>query len=129
MDQKADVELLYEDTVSAEGIEEFERRVAERIRSLRQQRGLTLQKLAERARVSKSMISKVERGEASPSAGTMSRLADGLGFRSQPFWANMIAIASRFSAWPTSHWPTTPYTDGRGAPCLRCFRRMDSTSS
>lgn len=79
MDQRVEPGPLDTDAALGEGIGDIEQRVAERIRTLRRQRGLTLQNLAERAGVSKSMISKVERGEASPSAGTMSRLAEGLG--------------------------------------------------
>lgn len=80
MDQRVVVDPQHaKGQLPAESVSEIERRVAERIRGLRRQRGMTLQKLAERANVSKSMISKVERGEASPSATTMSRLADGLG--------------------------------------------------
>ena len=58
---------------------QIESRVSRRIRELRRDRGMTLQTLAEKAGVSKSMISKVERGEASPSAATVARLAAGLG--------------------------------------------------
>lgn len=43
------------------------------------ERGLTLDGLAERAGVSRSMISLVERGESSPTAAVLHRLATGLG--------------------------------------------------
>lgn len=54
-------------------------RLAARVRSLRAERGLTLDGLAERAGVSRSMISLVERGESSPTAAVLDRLAGGLG--------------------------------------------------
>ncbi|MBB4637582.1 helix-turn-helix domain-containing protein [Longimicrobium terrae] len=54
-------------------------RLAVRLRNLRAERGLTLEALAERAGVSRSMISLVERGESSPTAAVLDRLAAGLG--------------------------------------------------
>ena len=43
------------------------------------ERGLTLDGLSERAGVSRSMISLIERGESSPTASVLHRLATGLG--------------------------------------------------
>lgn len=54
-------------------------RLAARLRGLRSDRGLTLDGLAERAGVSRSMISLIERGESSPTAAVLDRLAAGLG--------------------------------------------------
>ncbi|HET6762437.1 MAG TPA: helix-turn-helix domain-containing protein [Longimicrobiaceae bacterium] len=54
-------------------------RLAARVRGLRTQRGLTLHALAERTGVSRSMISLVERGESSPTAAVLDKLAGGLG--------------------------------------------------
>jgi transcriptional regulator with XRE-family HTH domain len=53
--------------------------LAERLRLLRAERGLTLDGLAERTGVSRSMISLVERGESSPTAAVLDKLAAGLG--------------------------------------------------
>jgi len=53
--------------------------LAERLRSLRVERGLTLEGLAERTGVSRSMISLIERAESSPTAVILDRLAAGLG--------------------------------------------------
>jgi transcriptional regulator with XRE-family HTH domain len=53
--------------------------LAERLRSLRLERGLTLDGLADRTGVSRSMISLIERGESSPTAAVLDRLAGGLG--------------------------------------------------
>ena len=53
-------------------------RMAARIRELRAARGLSLEALAGRSGVSRSMISLVERGEASPTAVVLERLAVGL---------------------------------------------------
>lgn len=54
-------------------------RIAERIRSLRQDRGMSLEALAAKCGVSRSMISLIERGESSPTAVVLEKLADGLG--------------------------------------------------
>jgi transcriptional regulator with XRE-family HTH domain len=61
-------------------------RIARRVLALRQQRGLSLEALAQRCNVSKSMISLIERGESSPTAVVLERLAAGLG----------VALASLF---------------------------------
>lgn len=53
--------------------------LAGRLKALRLQRGLTLDGLAEQAGVSRSMISLIERGESSPTASVLNRLATGLG--------------------------------------------------
>src|SRR5688572_1842768 len=58
---------------------DLNRRVAERVRTVRALRGLTLDALAERSGVSRSMISSVERAESSPTAALLGRLAAGLG--------------------------------------------------
>ena len=53
--------------------------LARRIRSEREAKGWSLAGLAERAHVSKAMLSKIERGEASPTAATLSRIATAYG--------------------------------------------------
>jgi transcriptional regulator with XRE-family HTH domain len=53
--------------------------IARRLRESRQTRRLTLQHLAERAKISKSFLSKVERGNVSISLAALSRLAHALG--------------------------------------------------
>ncbi len=54
-------------------------RIATRVKELRAARSLTLEALAERCGVSRSMISLVERGESSPTAVVLDKLAAGLG--------------------------------------------------
>lgn len=54
-------------------------RLARRLRQLRTTSSLSLDALAKRAGVSRSMISLVERGESSPTAAVLDRLAAGLG--------------------------------------------------
>lgn len=53
--------------------------IAQRLLSLRQQRGLSLADLAAASGVSKAMISRIERVESSPTAALLGRLAAGLG--------------------------------------------------
>jgi transcriptional regulator with XRE-family HTH domain len=55
------------------------RRIAGRVRELRTGRQLSLHDLAARSGVSRSMISLVERGESSPTAVVLEKLATGLG--------------------------------------------------
>src|SRR5262249_29224692 len=57
----------------------LDRRIAARVRELRAGLGLTLAELAARSGVSRSMISVVERGESSPTAALLDKLAAGLG--------------------------------------------------
>jgi transcriptional regulator with XRE-family HTH domain len=54
-------------------------RIARRVQALRRQRGLSLAALAQRCKVSRSMISLIERAESSPTAVVLDRLAVGLG--------------------------------------------------
>jgi transcriptional regulator with XRE-family HTH domain len=63
-------------------------RIAGRVSALRAGLGLSLEALAARSGVSRSMISLVERGESSPTAVVLERLATGLG----------VPLASLFDA-------------------------------
>lgn len=54
-------------------------RIARRVRDLRAARGMSLEALATACGVSRSMISLVERGESSPTAVVLEKLATGLG--------------------------------------------------
>ena len=54
-------------------------RIAERLRSLRAAQALSLEALAARSGVSRSMISLIERGESSPTAVVLDKLAVALG--------------------------------------------------
>src|SRR5512132_2742787 len=53
-------------------------RIAARVRTLRGKRGYTLDGLAEASGVSRSMISLIERGQSSPTASVLDKLAAGL---------------------------------------------------
>jgi transcriptional regulator with XRE-family HTH domain len=62
------------DTVS-----DLNQRIADRVRELRAAQGLSLDALAGKSRVSRSMISLIERGESSPTAVVLEKVAAGLG--------------------------------------------------
>lgn len=63
-------------------------RIARRVSALRAERELTLDELAGRCDVSRSMISLIERGESSPTAVVLEKVATGLG----------VTLASLFEA-------------------------------
>jgi transcriptional regulator with XRE-family HTH domain len=69
------LELSQMDSSTDAGINE---RIARCVRDLRATRGLTLDALATRSGVSRSMISMIERGAASPTAVVLEKLAAGL---------------------------------------------------
>ena len=58
---------------------EIDRLLGQRLKTARQRHGLTLDALARRSGVSRAMISRVERGESSPTAALLVRLGSGLG--------------------------------------------------
>lgn len=58
---------------------ELNRRIAARVRALRTARGLSLEALAAHSGVSRSMISLIERGESSPTAVILQKLAAAYG--------------------------------------------------
>jgi transcriptional regulator with XRE-family HTH domain len=71
-----------------EGGSDLNRRIGERVRELRSARALSLDALATRSGVSRSMISLIERGESSPTAVVLEKLAGGFG----------VTLASLFDA-------------------------------
>lgn len=79
-------------------------RIARRVRQLRTQLGMTLDQLAAKCDVSRSMLSLVERGESSPTAVVLEKIATGLG----------IALAGLF--------------DDASAPASPVSRRADRTT-
>ena len=71
-----------------EVVSDLNARIAERVRELRVAQGLSLDALAGKSGVSRSMISLIERGESSPTAVVLEKLAAGLG----------VMLASLFDA-------------------------------
>jgi transcriptional regulator with XRE-family HTH domain len=61
--------------------------LGERLKTLRLAQAMTLDDLAQRASVSRAMISRIERGEASPTAQLLARLCGALGTTLSRFFA------------------------------------------
>jgi transcriptional regulator with XRE-family HTH domain len=70
----------------------LDERIAQRVRSLRDARSLSLDQLSQRSGVSRSMISLIERAQASPTAVVLEKIANGLG----------VALATLFEAEPAA---------------------------
>jgi transcriptional regulator with XRE-family HTH domain len=62
-----------------DAVSDLNQRIADRVRELRTAQGLSLDTLATKSSVSRSMISLIERGETSPTAVVLEKLAGGLG--------------------------------------------------
>jgi len=77
---------------------DLNQRIAERVRELRAGHGLSLEALATKSGVSRSMISLIERGESSPTAAVLEKLAAGLG----------VMLASLFDAPAAAQAPSGP---------------------
>ncbi len=74
-----DSNILDRYSIIMEKLSDINATLANRLRGLRSERGLTLDGLAELTGVSRSMISLIERGETSPTAAILDKLAAGLG--------------------------------------------------
>jgi len=91
-------------------MEEAGHRVARRIRQLRLRAGLSLENLAERAGVPTRTLSRVERGETSPTVRTLGRIAEGLGVDSIAFfYTDEAPIVHRITSTPGSLDPIVWY--------------------
>ena len=91
---------------------EIDGRIGARIRALRAARGLTLDGLARAAEVSRAMLSRIERGESSPTAQLLNRICGGLGITLSRLFAETEAAAeplSRRRDQPTWRDPASGY--------------------
>lgn len=90
----------------------FESATAERLRQLREASGLTLDQLANASGVSRAMISRIERGEASPTASLLARICAALGLSLSGFFAEQeqqLSPLLRRAEQPTWKDPETGY--------------------
>jgi transcriptional regulator with XRE-family HTH domain len=94
---------MQDETTPPGGDASINERIARRVRDLRAMRGYTLDALAARSGVSRSMISLVERASASPTAVVLDKLAAGLG----------VSLAALFSG------------DRNDTPALPLVRRAE----
>ena len=65
-------------SIMKEPMPNLNRRIADRVRELRAEQSLSLDALAGKSRVSRSMLSLIERGECSPTAAVLEKIAAGL---------------------------------------------------
>ncbi|TMV16370.1 XRE family transcriptional regulator [Rhizobium sp. Td3] len=72
----------------------LERSIGERIKLLRSRNSLTLDQLASASGVSRAMISRIERGEASPTASLLARICSALGLSLSGFFAEDEDVVS-----------------------------------
>ncbi len=94
-------------------------RLAQRIRDLRAARGLSLEALASNCAVSRSMISLIERGESSPTAVLLEKLATGLGVSMASIFETPKAAAEpvlRFADQPLWRDPHSGYVRRNVSP-------------
>jgi len=70
-------------------VDDAEARLAARLRAEREQRGWTLADLAARSGVSKAMVSRIERAEASPTAALLGRLSAAFGLTMSQLFARV----------------------------------------
>lgn len=92
----------------------LDRRIALRLKTLRVGKGLTLEELANRSGVSRAMISRIERGGASPTATLLSRLVSAFGLTLSAFFE-----AAERPASPLSRRADQPVWRDPGAGYLR----------
>jgi transcriptional regulator with XRE-family HTH domain len=86
-----------QDRAPARVTQDINSRIASRVRGLRADLGMTLDALAARCDVSRSMISLVERGESSPTAVVLEKIASGLGVSLATLFDDSNAPASPVS--------------------------------
>jgi len=77
--------------------EDINSRIAARVRELRAELGLSLDQLAAQCDVSRSMLSLIERGESSPTAVVLEKVATGLGVALANLFEDSAAATSPIS--------------------------------
>jgi transcriptional regulator with XRE-family HTH domain len=80
-----------------ESISDLDRDIGLRIRALRSAKGLTLDDLGTRSGVSRAMLSRIERGESSPTAQLLGRVCGGLDVTLSTLFAAAETAASPMS--------------------------------
>jgi transcriptional regulator with XRE-family HTH domain len=103
-------------------VTDIDQKIGTRIRELRSDKGLTLDALAERADVSRAMLSRIERGESSPTAQLMNKVCGGLGITLSILFAEADtpkSPLSRHGSQPTWRDPATRYLRREVSPSAR----------
>jgi transcriptional regulator with XRE-family HTH domain len=73
--------------------------LADRLKRARTAKAWTLEQFAEASGVSRAMISKIERGEVSPTASVLARLAAGLGVSMASLFPPPVTDGAQLSRW------------------------------
>lgn len=89
-------DLCYDNRQMSIIVDNLAREIATRIRAEREKRGWSLADLAERSGVSRAMISRIERGEASPTATLLGRLSAAFGLTLSTLLSGAEAQGERF---------------------------------
>lgn len=79
---------------------QFLQEVAQHLKSLRQQKGLSLDATAKLTGVSKAMLGQIERQESSPTIATLWKIASGLESSFSAFFATPMELRSSERAFP-----------------------------
>src|SRR5580765_3536253 len=103
-----------EETIASD----LNQRIAERVRDLRAAQGLSLDALAGRCGVSRSMISLIERGESSPTAVVLEKVAAGLGVMLAALF-DTPAVAARVPSGPVARRDDQPQWQDPASGYLR----------
>jgi transcriptional regulator with XRE-family HTH domain len=91
----------------------LEERLAAHIADQRRRRGWSVADLAERSRVSRAMISKVERGEAMPTASLLARIAVSFGLPLSELFAQVESEPTRVARAADRTWWKDPHSGYR----------------
>jgi transcriptional regulator with XRE-family HTH domain len=91
----------------------LEERLAEHISEQRRARGWSVVELAERSGVSRAMISKIERGEAMPTASLLAKLSVAFGVPLSQLFAEVESAPTRVSRAAERTWWKDPETGYR----------------
>src|SRR5688572_199622 len=102
-----------------ESASHLNQRIAERVRELRAARRLSLDALASKSGVSRSMISLIERGESSPTAVVLEKLAAGLGVVLASLFDAPAAVAARAPSGPVARRDDQPQWQDPASGYLR----------
>jgi transcriptional regulator with XRE-family HTH domain len=98
---------------------DIDARIATRVRELRAERGLTLDGLARQAEVSRAMLSRIERGESSPTAQLLNKICGGLGITLSALFAQPDPPPGRLARrcdQPVWRDPASRYVRRTGSP-------------
>lgn len=89
----------------------LEKSIGERVRTLRTENNMTLDQLSIASGVSRAMISRIERGEASPTASLLARICAALGLSLSGFFAEDETVSPLVRKFEQKLWqdPETGY--------------------